>query len=52
MEVVAKIVANSVLMDTMDKNVQRNVHQIVTKPVIKYLELAQAMVQVKSHFLL
>lgn len=44
MEHMAKIVQNSVKMGCTEKNVRRNVHQNATKPVIKYLDPAQAMV--------
>lgn len=50
-EHVAKIVANSVLMDYMDKSVGTNAHRIVTTPAIKCLELAQALVKVTTHLL-
>lgn len=44
MEHMANIVQNSVEMGCTEKSVRRNVHPDVTKPVIKYLDPAQAMV--------
>lgn len=51
MEHMANIVQNSVEMGCTEKSVRRNVHPDVTKPVIKYLDPAQAMVQVTTHLL-
>lgn len=50
-EDMARIVANFVLMDTMDY-VQRNAHQSVTKPAIKYMELVPTHKKVIHNFCL
>lgn len=47
----AKIAANSVLMDFTDKSVRKIAHQIVPSPAIKSLVLVQAMVKVTSYLL-